>query len=186
MPSLIYHEYIESPEWQVKREAALERCGRKCQLCSSTLRLNVHHNTYERLGEELDVDLTVLCRRCHEAFHAKVDPRTKRKMPKAARLAPMPEIPAPPGALAKGMIRVQVTQEYLDALVRHGGPAITARGMRLVGDVWPPKRGWKRRALGREIEVDERMLKAELRRIRSKFPPPTASVLSGIPGLVSD
>ena len=31
--------------------------------------LEVHHRTYERLGEELASDLTVLCNRCHHVHH---------------------------------------------------------------------------------------------------------------------
>ncbi len=61
-----YDEYLDSPTWQTKRQEALGRAGHKCQLCGATNRLDVHHNTYERLGNELPADLIVLCRSCHE------------------------------------------------------------------------------------------------------------------------
>lgn len=32
--------------------------------------LDVHHRTYERLGQEQEYDLTVLCHRCHSLFHS--------------------------------------------------------------------------------------------------------------------
>jgi hypothetical protein len=67
-----YQDYIRSPEWRQMAEAAKRRVGYRCQLCNrhaSELELEVHHRTYERLDKERPDDLTVLCRRCHEAFH---------------------------------------------------------------------------------------------------------------------
>jgi hypothetical protein len=37
------------------------------------VRLDVHHNTYERYGDESTFDLVVLCDRCHELFHGIVE-----------------------------------------------------------------------------------------------------------------
>lgn len=68
-PGENYADYLLTPRWQMTRLRALIRAGRKCQLCSSRERLNVHHNTYERLGHEADTDLFVLCKPCHERFH---------------------------------------------------------------------------------------------------------------------
>ena len=64
-----YKNYLESPEWQGVRMQALEYAGGRCQLCNSSDHLNVHHRTYERLGEEQESDVTVLCKSCHELFH---------------------------------------------------------------------------------------------------------------------
>lgn len=69
---LDYHEYIKSPEWREKAEDAKHKAGWRCQLCnregdSSTL--HAHHRTYERLGEELPEDITILCSKCHAKFH---------------------------------------------------------------------------------------------------------------------
>jgi hypothetical protein len=36
------------------------------------VRLDVHHNTYERYGDESIFDLVALCDRCHELFHGVV------------------------------------------------------------------------------------------------------------------
>lgn len=66
---LDYYEYINSPEWYAKSDAAKARAGYRCQVCNSTRQLNTHHRTYERLGRELDTDLIVLCRDCHDLFH---------------------------------------------------------------------------------------------------------------------
>ncbi len=73
-----YKVYIQSDAWRRIAEEALVRAGRKCQVCSSWKSLNVHHNTYERLGHELPTDLCVLCRKCHELFHALKDGKPTR------------------------------------------------------------------------------------------------------------
>jgi 5-methylcytosine-specific restriction endonuclease McrA len=62
-------EYLKTREWRVKRNRALIRAGNRCQVCASTYQLDVHHRTYERLGNELLSDLMVLCRRCHQHYH---------------------------------------------------------------------------------------------------------------------
>ncbi|PLS85216.1 MAG: hypothetical protein CYG60_13800 [Actinobacteria bacterium] len=68
--ALPYKEYLRTPHWKRKREAKLRSVGRRCQFCNrGPHNLDVHHRTYERLGEELDQDLTVLCRACHTNFH---------------------------------------------------------------------------------------------------------------------
>lgn len=66
-----YREYLRSAHWKVTREAALQRAGHRCQLCGShSGTLEVHHNTYENIGNERPEDLIVLCRDCHGRFHA--------------------------------------------------------------------------------------------------------------------
>lgn len=64
-----YYDYLETPEWQERRQRALKRAGYRCQTCNAQGILNVHHRTYERRGCELDSDLIVLCRDCHQKFH---------------------------------------------------------------------------------------------------------------------
>ena len=39
------------------------------EVCGVKHRLQVHHLTYERLGNERDEDLKVLCWACHEREH---------------------------------------------------------------------------------------------------------------------
>lgn len=63
-----YHQYINSPAWINRAKALKEKIG-KCQLCSDTTLLQVHHNSYEHLGNEPDEDLIVLCAICHNFFH---------------------------------------------------------------------------------------------------------------------
>lgn len=67
-----YADYLDSPGWKLTRKEALVRAGFKCQSCGvSDIGLEVHHLTYERLGEELETDLMVLCDRCHERAHGR-------------------------------------------------------------------------------------------------------------------
>lgn len=68
--ALPYKEYLRTPHWKRKREEKLRAAGYRCQVCNRGGRtLEVHHRTYDRCGEELDQDLTVLCRSCHTNFH---------------------------------------------------------------------------------------------------------------------
>lgn len=68
-----YAEYLRSHEWKKLRDRILRQRGKLCELCgagrfSGTV-LQVHHLTYERVSEELDDDLAVLCRECHKRLH---------------------------------------------------------------------------------------------------------------------
>jgi 5-methylcytosine-specific restriction endonuclease McrA len=72
-PSLVYIEYIRSREWYIKAGEAKARAKFRCQICNSQSRLETHHRTYENLGCEQPEDLIVLCRKCHEKFHDKME-----------------------------------------------------------------------------------------------------------------
>lgn len=69
-----YLAYLESPEWWAKRKEALRRANYQCE--RQTLYgarhdspLEVHHRTYQRLGDESLDDLEVLCTACHRDQH---------------------------------------------------------------------------------------------------------------------
>jgi len=86
-----YQAYLRSPQWQGTRKRALWRAQNRCQspicrydyvraftdgdisehLWKGEYRLDVHHLSYERLGNELPDDLMVLCRDCHDLIHGK-------------------------------------------------------------------------------------------------------------------
>lgn len=71
---MTYQQYINSSEWRRKANAAKSRAEYRCQICNASPgvnKLHAHHRTYERLGHELDGDLTVLCEDCHKLFHKK-------------------------------------------------------------------------------------------------------------------
>lgn len=64
-----YQRYLRSPEWRKRRRAALERDRHACQWCGCRYRLQVHHLTYERFGNERLEDLVTLCDDCHKGVH---------------------------------------------------------------------------------------------------------------------
>ncbi len=69
--SLDYYHYINSSEWRAKAEEAKARTNNRCQICNKSraeVQLEAHHRTYERLGNELPEDITVLCRNCHQLY----------------------------------------------------------------------------------------------------------------------
>lgn len=67
-----YRNYISSDAWKQKRLERLEHDGRECSECGNTKHLQVHHLTYERLGNELLRDLLTLCDTCHSRLHGRV------------------------------------------------------------------------------------------------------------------
>ena len=56
-----YKEYLQTQLWQTTRKRALRNADFSCQICKSIEGLEVHHNTYERLGRELNSDMLVVC-----------------------------------------------------------------------------------------------------------------------------
>jgi 5-methylcytosine-specific restriction endonuclease McrA len=71
-----YEGYLRSKKWQAKRTAKLFHANHTCEKCGYSsltspveIPLDVHHKTYERLGDELMSDLSVLCRHCHQGLH---------------------------------------------------------------------------------------------------------------------
>jgi 5-methylcytosine-specific restriction endonuclease McrA len=67
---LSYSDYRRTPEWQYRRRQMVQAAERKCQHCGSySHRLNVHHRSYDRLGNEDPDDLIVLCVSCHRDLH---------------------------------------------------------------------------------------------------------------------
>jgi 5-methylcytosine-specific restriction endonuclease McrA len=68
-----YEAYIHSAKWERRREWALRFWGYRCAICFSANNLEVHHRTYERLGDEIITDLIVLCDDCHKTHHATIN-----------------------------------------------------------------------------------------------------------------
>lgn len=64
-----YKAYLNSPRWQAIRKRLYREYDYKCDRCGSSKNIQVHHLTYENLGEEKDEDLVVLCQKCHSELH---------------------------------------------------------------------------------------------------------------------
>lgn len=70
--ALPYRKYLLTKHWRALRRHLIGRRGVCCELCgASDVRLEVHHKTYEHLGEEWEHlgDLIVLCSNCHKNEH---------------------------------------------------------------------------------------------------------------------
>jgi 5-methylcytosine-specific restriction endonuclease McrA len=63
-----YRIYLKSQDWRDKRHAKLLRT-RRCGICGSTDRLDVHHLNDRDLVDVALTDLRVLCHRCHFLAH---------------------------------------------------------------------------------------------------------------------
>lgn len=66
---LPYTQYLQTDHWQNLRKQMHEWADGRCQICNREGRLNVHHRTYKRRGQERLADLLLLCEDCHERFH---------------------------------------------------------------------------------------------------------------------
>lgn len=64
-----YADYLRSPEWAATRLRYYEAHGRTCCLCGTDEQIQLHHLTYERVGQELPDDLAGLCANCHAMVH---------------------------------------------------------------------------------------------------------------------
>jgi hypothetical protein len=71
MSNGFYKSYLQSNHWHEFRKHVLETKGRKCEDCGATegVIFDIHHLTYENLGEEQLEDVVVLCHSCHMARH---------------------------------------------------------------------------------------------------------------------
>jgi 5-methylcytosine-specific restriction endonuclease McrA len=59
--------YMRTAKWKKIRKAKLDQTRGQCEKCGSwTGRKDVHHKTYDRVGNERLEDLIVLCTPCHE------------------------------------------------------------------------------------------------------------------------
>lgn len=67
-----YSDFLTTPYWrEIAKRVKTQR--KRCQLCGSKKRLEVHHSDYSVHGEEIrNLDkLTILCHECHSKFHDK-------------------------------------------------------------------------------------------------------------------
>lgn len=64
-----YYDYRQTPAWDRRRKAILERDGHRCQArldgCLDRA-TQAHHLTYDHRGNEPLFDLVAVCRPCHE------------------------------------------------------------------------------------------------------------------------
>lgn len=73
-----YKEYLKTEHWKEVRIKKYKKKKRSCAICGSFEKLEVHHLTYNNIGNEKGEDLRVLCHRCHELAH-KLKPVLRKK-----------------------------------------------------------------------------------------------------------
>ncbi len=64
-----YEKYLASEEWRILRQKVLVRDNYTCRGCNVALATQVHHTTYERVGQEDLADLLSVCAPCHRGIH---------------------------------------------------------------------------------------------------------------------
>ena len=64
-----YDAYLSSPKWKVLRRKVLARAKGICEGCEERKATQVHHLTYERLGNEMLFDLVAVCDACQKQIH---------------------------------------------------------------------------------------------------------------------
>ena len=68
---LFYLSHLSSKKWQAKRRRVIEREKNLCQGCRLAPIEEVHHLSYDHLGDELLFELAGLCAECHRKTHGK-------------------------------------------------------------------------------------------------------------------
>jgi 5-methylcytosine-specific restriction endonuclease McrA len=68
-----YRDYLNSPEWRLLRRELITAADGRCTRCKSPTNLHAHHVTYARLGNEAPGDVLILCDKCHNAEHVRLD-----------------------------------------------------------------------------------------------------------------
>jgi len=72
-----YEEFLNSPEWQQKRNIVIERnriyYNGCCERCLENEACDVHHKTYKYGWNPPIKHLQMLCRECHKFIHRKSD-----------------------------------------------------------------------------------------------------------------
>lgn len=73
LKNLSYNDYLHTGWWQAIRLEALQRGDYACCVCGATSDLNIHHDTYSHIGQEIHAmdDLRVLCSYHHNLYHDK-------------------------------------------------------------------------------------------------------------------
>ena len=135
-----YYNYLQSEEWQKKRNIILEKSGGRCQLCDSNKSVQVHHRSYKRLRTEDELlDLIALCKSCHEITTFQIQKiKPAKEKPKCNIIK-----------FKQEDVYIVLTDSLLNGLKTSKGgytaATINALGVRLL------RKGWKRHLVGSRI-----------------------------------
>lgn len=65
----LYQQYLLSDTWKSKRKRALRRDDYRCQACCAAPAVEVHHKSYQNIGDEPLFELVSVCKECHLQLH---------------------------------------------------------------------------------------------------------------------
>lgn len=68
-----YNNYLSTPDWKQKRQKVLNRSNRVCEGCLEKTATQVHHKTYQNVGNEFLFELVALCGYCHDRIHGELN-----------------------------------------------------------------------------------------------------------------
>ena len=68
-----YKTYLQSEDWFEKRRLVFERCDGWCEGCGVKRSIQVHHKTYQNVGNEFLFELLGVCKDCHERIHEEAE-----------------------------------------------------------------------------------------------------------------
>lgn len=74
-----YNDYIKSIHWQNKKLEYFRFHDKRCMECGNHKSIQLHHLTYEHIGNERLSELIPLCEMCHKSIHA-VDNVVKKEL----------------------------------------------------------------------------------------------------------
>jgi 5-methylcytosine-specific restriction endonuclease McrA len=64
-----YTAYLQTPTWRQKRHKVFQRARGRCEGCGEASATQVHHLTYDHVGNELLFELVAICEGCHTRIH---------------------------------------------------------------------------------------------------------------------
>lgn len=65
-----YDRYLVSEQWEDRRRRVFERANYTCEACRQATATQVHHTTYQHVGDEPLWDLRAVCTPCHDRIHS--------------------------------------------------------------------------------------------------------------------
>jgi hypothetical protein len=160
-----YLAYLDSPEWKAKRQIVLARADNRCQLCNSTLKLQVHHRCYDNLKKDGEIqDLVVLCERCHTIVTVQIQGKklkNNKKFKKAKNECPI--IP-----ITSNGDYIVLTRPLVE-LLRTDRGGFTSETMIALG-LRKPRKGWVNRLVGKRIKESQYCIAKDGARNRKQNP----------------
>jgi|SRR5262249_6727315 len=64
-----YAAYLQTDEWKERQRLVMHRAGGICEGCRQVRAVEVHHLTYDHVGDEFLWEFVAICRECHERYH---------------------------------------------------------------------------------------------------------------------